>query len=76
MGGYLNRQINSFLEKYTYNFEKDQFNLKLLQGSGKIENLFLNSKELNKILELNKIPLSLKFGLLKKFEIKVSYFSQ
>jgi hypothetical protein len=36
----------------------------------------LNNRKLNEKLQQNHVPFSIKFGLLKKFEIQVSYFSQ
>ena len=72
MGGYLSGPIKEVLVKYTYNFEDNQLNFELLKGNIKIENLVINESEINKKLEQSKLPYKLKFGILKKFELKLS----
>jgi hypothetical protein len=41
----------------------------------RIDNLLLNNQKINKILNDKNIPLRLQFGILKRFDIKVSYMS-
>lgn len=76
MGGYISKQLSSVIQDFTYNFEKEQFNLNLFQGSFRTENLFINSARVNDALRQRGLPFSLRFGLLKKFDVSVSYFSQ
>ena len=72
MGNLLSGPIKNILSKYTYNFEGQQLNLQLLRGHFSLENLIINEKEVNAVLEQSNIPVRLKFGLLKKFDIKLS----
>ena len=72
MGNFVSEPIKKMLTKYTYNFNKEQLSLQILKGNFKIENLIINDQEVNKVLAEKGLPFKLKFGLLKKFEMKMS----
>lgn len=48
----------------------------ILKGQFLIENLLLNTEQINRDLDAKKIPFHLKFGVLKKFRLKLSILSQ
>lgn len=72
MGNFVSAPIKKLLSQYTYNFTQEQLSLQILRGNFKIENLIINDQEINRILAENGLPYKLKFGLLKKFEMKLS----
>ena len=73
MGGFVSKPIKTFLSKYTYNFQEQQMSLEIFKGSVKLENLILNEHEINNALKAAKVPFRLKFGVMKKFEINLSF---
>lgn len=72
MGNFVSAPIKTLLTKYTYNFQSQQLNLEILKGRFQLENLVINEKEINAALAGSQIPVRLKFGLLKKFDLKLS----
>lgn len=72
MGNFVSAPIKKLLSQYTYNFHKEQLSLQILRGNFRIDNLIINDQEINKILKEKGLPYKLKFGLLKKFEMKLS----
>ena len=72
MGNYLTKGIKKVLKQYTLNFQEKQVSLDIMNSQFKIENLILNVVEINK--KLLKSPFKLKFGVLKKFRLKLSVF--
>ena len=76
MGGFLSKTVTDMLSKFTFNFEQEQFNLNIFWGKARVDNLFLNTQKINQILSDNKVPLKLQFGLLKWFDINLSFMSQ
>lgn len=72
MGNFVSAPIKKLLGQYTYNFSQEQLSLQILRGNFKIENLIINDQEINRILKEKGLPFKLKFGLLKKFEMKLS----
>lgn len=74
MGNYLTAPLKTILKKYTINFEEKQVSLNLMKSQFKIENLILNVEQINKELNAKKLPFKLKFGVLKKFRLKLSIF--
>jgi hypothetical protein len=75
MGGIVSKNVKEVLQKYTFNFEPEQFSLNIFKGMAKIENLLLNHHKINEHLNQLNFPVNLRFGLLKRFELKVSYLS-
>lgn len=76
MGSFVSKQVNDLLSQFTFNFEQDQFNLNIFKGQASIDNLLLNHIKINQILNSKNVPINLQFGLLKRFDIKVSYMSK
>jgi hypothetical protein len=74
MGNYLTAPIKDLLKKYTYNFQDQQVKLDLMNTNFEITNLILNEKAINFELEKKNLPFKIKFGVLKKFRLKISLF--
>lgn len=72
MGNILSGKIKEGLQEYTYNFTTDHIKLDLIRTQFTLENLVLNEKKINEILKKQGLPIKLKFGLLKKFYMKLS----
>jgi hypothetical protein len=72
MGNIVSAPIKTILSKYTYNFQSQQLNLEILKGRFQLEHLIINDKEINALLAENGLPVRLKFGVLKKFDLKLS----
>ena len=72
MGGVIAGKLQKLLSDYTYNYQGKMLSLELLKGQFRVENLLLNDKAINKILAHKKLAFELKFGLMKKFELKLS----
>ena len=72
MGNVVSEPIKKILTQYTYNFKKEQLSLQILRGNFKIESLIINDQVINAKLAEAGVPFKLKFGLLKKFELKMS----
>jgi hypothetical protein len=75
MGNLVSMPLKAFLSKYTYNFQIEKMNLSILKGKFQLENLIINDREVNALLAKMDVPLRLKFGVLKKFNLKLSIFS-
>jgi len=75
MGNILSTKIKDLLAQYTYNFSTQQITLELLKGQFMLENLVINENKINQILKKTNLPIRLKFGLLKKFSMKLSIIS-
>lgn len=72
MGAIISSQLEKLLSDYTYNYQGKKISLGIFNGQLRVENLLLNDKAINKIIASKKLPIELKFGLLKKFEMKFS----
>lgn len=72
MGNLVSAPIKTILSKYTYNFQSQQLNLEILKGRFQLEHLIINEKEINAMLAESEAPVRLKFGVLKKFDLKLS----
>lgn len=72
MGSILSSRLKDVLSQYTYNFDKQQISIQLLKGQFSLENLIVNEQKINEILKAQQLPVRLKFGLLKKFLLKLS----
>ena len=72
MGNLVSEPVKKILTQYTYNFKKEQLSFKLLPGDFKIESLIINDQEVNAKLRELEIPFQLKFGVLKKFQMKTA----
>lgn len=72
MGNILQTKLKDVLSQYTYNFDKQQISIELLKGQFALENLIINEQKINQIFKAQGLPVRLKFGLLKKFFLKLS----
>lgn len=72
MGNILQSKLKDVLSQYTYNFSKQQISIELLKGQFSLDNLIINDQKINEILKAQGLPIKLKFGLLKKFFLKLS----
>lgn len=75
MGNILSTKIKDLLAQYTYNFNNQQITLELLKGHFMLENLVINENKINEIFKKLDLPFRLKFGLLRRFEMKLSIIS-
>lgn len=76
MGQVLTGKIEPILKKYTYNFEQKQMKLSVLKGSFEVDDLILNTEEINNSLSQIKSNMRVKFGVLRKFNLGVSILSR
>ena len=75
MGNILSNKLKDLLTEYTYNFTTKNISLQILKGEFGIESLLINETKVNDILQKAGLPIRLKFGLLKKFSLKLSVLS-
>ena len=68
-------RIDKVLSQYFTNYDKNNLKLGLLSGKIVLENLYFNVEKINRQLELADVPIKLKYGLLTKLEIKISYMN-
>jgi hypothetical protein len=71
----IKRFLEKILNEYFLNFSSKQLKFGLLKGLIEISNLYINCDKINEILQFENIPLKLKFGLLSKLSINISFLN-
>ena len=71
----IRNKIDELLKKYFVNYDPRNLKLGLFKGKIQIENLYFNTKQFNAQMEEANIPIKVKFGIISKLTLDVSFLN-